>query len=58
MEISWYVHKYGKLYTEYEININRVTVKVRVLVYDTKFYCELWQDNYLCYFGEVLDSCT
>lgn len=54
-EMSWYVHKYGRLYTESEFKINRIKINLKVWFYNDKFYCELWQNNYLYYFGEVVE---
>lgn len=54
-EMAWYVHKYGRLYTESEFKINRVKINLKVWFYNDKFYCELWQNNYLYYFEEVIE---
>lgn len=54
-EWAWHVHKYGRLFTESEIKIEKVIIMLKIWYYNDKFYCELWQDNYLYYFGEVIE---
>lgn len=54
-EDKWLVHKEGLLLGEHVFHVGKNEITLRLFTFNSKYFTELWINNYLQFFSEVAE---